>query len=699
MTTAREKLNEDIERAIADRGASDKLWAAMARSRENRATGLEQYGIDVEEMKSEDRRVKEGASCDPALVERFAESVRKNGGQVFLAKTEDDAMRYISELAKRAGVDLVVKSKSLTTEEIDFNHHMAEQGIRCVETDLGELIVQLNRERPVHLVAPAAHLSAIDIASIFSRELNKKVPADAEAILQEVRPYLRPLFLSAQMGVTGANIGIAETGTIIVETNEGNARLVASLPKVHVVVMGMEKIISSWEDVPRLLEAHAVSATGQSQTVYISVISQHLPLAGSSEGREFHVVILDNGRSKMRDDPSFEDALNCIRCGACMNICPTYGVVGGHVFGYRYPGPIGIPWTAEVHGVENATFAHLCIACGLCQHICPVDIDMPLMIAKVKQEEVARNGQPRVNGFFMSSERLAKMASASAPVSNWLIRGSSSRWLMEKLVGVDKRRTLPEFSRRRLRQRLRGAAQGSGERGKLVYFPDIYADYNDPELGFRAVMLLRALGYTVEVPALKWSGMPHISYGDVKKATQVAEHNLKVLEPFVSSGYEVVSTEPTAAYMLRESYPKLVPGESSRKVARVSAGFFAKIQRDLPDLRVKPAFTVDRPVGFHIPCHERALTGGEPAIAFLEKAGYEVRVVETGTCCGMAGTFGMKHGALGYDLSVAVGERLFELFRASKVGVVASESSVCAMQITDGTQLRVMHPLYFVDLL
>ena len=153
-----------------------------------------------------------------------------------------------------------------------------------------------------------------------------------------------------------------------------------------------------------------MSATGQSQTVYVSMISQHGPLAGSSEGREFHVVILDNGRSKMRDDPWFNDALNCIRCGACMNICPTYGIVGGHVFGYIYPGPIGIPWTENVHGLDKMAYSHLCISCGLCKEICPVDIDMPMMIAKVKEDEIAQNGQLRVNSFFTSSERLARLA-------------------------------------------------------------------------------------------------------------------------------------------------------------------------------------------------------------------------------------------------------------------------------------------------
>lgn len=293
MTTAREKLNEDIELAIANHQASDKMWRAMARGRENRAIGLQQFHVDVEEMKEGDRHVKVGVAGDPAVVQRFAESVRKNGGQVYFAKTGDDAVQYVAELAKRTGTSLIVKSKSLTTEEIEFNHHLEEKGVRCVETDLGELIVQLNHEKPVHLVAPAAHLSTSDIADIFSRELRKEIPADPEAILREVRPYLRPLFLTAQMGVTGGNIGVAETGSIVIETNEGNGRLVASAPKVHVVVIGMEKIVPSWEDVSRLVQAHAVSATGQPQTVYVSIISQHSPMAGSSEGREFHVVILD----------------------------------------------------------------------------------------------------------------------------------------------------------------------------------------------------------------------------------------------------------------------------------------------------------------------------------------------------------------------------------------------------------------------
>jgi L-lactate dehydrogenase complex protein LldF len=697
MASDRELLTEKIAKEIANREGSDKLWRTMERSRNNRAVAIETLRVDVEEMKRGDREVKVGVAADPGVVDQFANAVRKNGGQVFMAKTGDDAMRYVAEVAKRAGTKLVVKSKSLTTEEIEFNHHLEKEGIRCVETDLGELIVQLSHEKPVHLVAPAAHKSLEDVVEIFSKELKMNLPPDAEVILREVRKYLRPLFLSAEMGVTGANIGIAESGTMIIETNEGNARLVSSAPKVHVVIIGMEKVVRSWEDAARLVSAHAISATGQVMTVYVSMISQHVPLAGSSEGRELHVVILDNGRSRMRDDEWFSDALNCIRCGACMNICPTYGIVGGHIFGYIYPGPIGIPWTAEVHGLDKATFAHLCISCGLCKEICPVDIDMPLMIAKVKEEEVQKNGQLRVNSFFTSSERLAAAASATAPLSNWMLRRGLTRYLMERLVGVDRRRTLPSFSRRRLRDRLSGSLQGSGEAGKVVFFPDINADYNDPELGERAVRMLRSAGYHVEVPELAWSGMPFISYGEVAKATKVAKENLQRLKGYLSQGYRIVSTEPTAIYMLREVYPKLVPGEESAAARERSVGFFALLEELARAPQLKASFPVSDTVGFHIPCHERALSSGRPAIRFLERAGYSVRVVETGTCCGMAGTFGMKKGPLGYDLSMAVGDRLFERFKESACRIVATESSVCATQINDGAALKVLHPLYFVE--
>ncbi len=698
MANKREELIEKVRQALADPSTSDKLWGAMTRARESRAAAVEELHVDIHKMKETNKSIKTRAIADPSIIEKFAENVRQNGGRVFFAKTGEDAINYVAELSRRTGTKLIIKSKSLTSDEIEFNHELEKKGIKAVETDLGELIVQLAHELPVHLVMPAAHKSVEDIAEIFTQAIGSKIPAEHQTILKEVRKYLRPIFLSADMGLTGANVGIAESGSVIVETNEGNARLVSSLPKIHVVLIGMEKIVPSWDDAANLIMGHGISATGQQMTVYVSLVSRHLPMAGSSDGREFHVIILDNGRSKMRDDPWYVDGLNCIRCGACMNICPTYGVTTGHTFGYIYPGPIGIPWTANVHGLDKATFAHLCISCGLCREICPVDIDIPMMIAKVKSEEIAENGQLAVNSFFTSSESLARLASATAPMSNWFIRQGLSRYLMEKLVGVDRRRTLPAFSRKRLRSRLTALGQGTGQAGNVLFFPDIYADYNDPELGVRAITILRRLGYNVEVPSeLRWSGMPYISYGELEKATGVAEHNLRILEPYVSRGYSIVSTEPTATYMMREVYPKLVPGERTVTVGERSFPFFQFIEKDLSRLNLRPSEATSGAVGFHIPCHDRPLTSGTSAVEFLRRAGYEVQIVQTGSCCGMAGTFGMKHGPIGYDLSVAVGKKLFDLFRESRCGLIATESSVCSMQLTDGLHVRVLHPLYFVQ--
>lgn len=721
MTDLRDKLVEEIRSDLKDKESSQKLWTAMERGRSNRSTTIQNLGLDVEKFKESSRSVKVKASESRSrIVNQFAEKIKHNGGAVFFAKQGTDAIEYIAGICQRAKAVTVVKTKSLTSEEIELNHGLEKLGIKAIETDLGELVCQVAGEKPSHLVFPAIHKSAKDIADLFSKEYGEEISDDPSDILSHIRAHLRSTFLSADVGITGANVGIAETGSIIIETNEGNGRLVTSIPRIHIVIIGLEKIVSSWADASTLIQSHPISATGQLMTVYVSMISSHLPIEGKNEGREFHVVILDNGRSKMQEDPWFADALNCIRCGACMNICPTYGIVGGHTFGYIYPGPIGIPWTAEVHGLDKATFANLCISCGLCKEICPVDIDIPLMIAKVKEQEIEKDGQLLVNSFFVSSYKLARFASSTAPLSNWLMRTRVSRYLMEKTFGVDRHRTLPSFARKRLRPRVKETRKSvsipSGSEKKAVFFPDLYADFNDPELGLRAVMLLEALDYVVEIPEkLKWSGMPYISYGEISKATQVAIHNLDILSDYVDQGYEIVSTEPTAIYMMREVYPKLMENYDSslastgkgnsvdkerlvaraHKIEKVSNSFFQFIQNDLSRLDLRKSFEVEE-IGFHIPCHERALSSGRPALSFLERAGYTVRIVETGTCCGMAGTFGMKHGPLGYDLSMAVGDKLFERFRSSGCKTIATESSVCSTQLLDGLQdARVMHPLYF----
>jgi len=696
MPKGRQRLAAEVRRSIEEPERIGKLWEAMERGRANRAATIEQAGLDLPVFRDRVRSIKETAAQDPSIAEAFADAVRANGGRVLFAATGQEAVRYLLDVCRAQGAEFLVKSKSLTSEEIEMNQGLAAEGIRAIETDLGELLCQVAGEKPSHLVFPAIHMTSDRIAKMLTEEYGEPIASEPSSILSAVRAKLRPLFLAAKVGVTGANIGVAETGSVVVETNEGNGRLVTSVPRVHVALIGLEKIVRRWEDAADLVRGHAISATGQRMTVYVSLISQRQPVAGEPAGREFHVIILDNGRTRMRADPIFRDALNCIRCGACMNVCPTYGVTGGHVFGHIYPGPIGIPWTANVHGLEEAAFANLCVSCGLCHEICPVDIDIPFMIAKVKEQDVEAHGQPTAERFFMASEAFAKVACLVAPLANGLFRRAPARILMEWTLGVDRRRTLPPFARRTLRSRVNARGTKASRVGKVAFFPDLYAEYNNPDLGLKAIDILERLGYSVLIPDVRWSGMPYVSYGQLGKASALAAFNLRVLGPLVDEGYDIVSTEPTAVYMLRKVYPKLREGELAKKVGAHAYGFFEFIERGLANLPLRPSRDVAGVVGFHIPCHDRALTSGAPAMRFLERASYRVRTVETGTCCGIAGTFGMKSGWLGYDLSMAVGEKLFEQFRQSGCDLIATESSVCTLQLRDGLGRAILHPLDMV---
>ena len=701
MATDRyDRLKTKIETALEEKPKRTQLYNAMKRGRESRSAAIELLP-GGEAFCKEVRGIKLKCLDQQAeLVDRFADKMQDRGARVFLAEDGDEAIAYILELAATKGAKSVAKSKSLTSEEIEVNHPMEDAGMEVVETDLGELILQKVHEKPFHLVFPAVHKTAGEVAEIFKRVTGEDIPEDVDAIMQVVRKYLRPIFLNADIGMTGANVGVAETGAILIETNEGNARLVSSIPDVHICIMGREKIVDTIEDALMMMMAHPISAVGQHTTTYVTWMGGRSPL-GEGEGRgprESHIIILDNGRTRMKEDPLFQDALNCIRCGACMNICPTYGVVGGHTFGHIYPGPIGIPWTSEVHGLEEAgDFASLCISCGLCKEICPAQIDIPMMIAGVKDKDSGQHGHLRVNKALMAAESMARFGSAMAPLSNWVLRNSVFRWGMEKVVGIDRHRVLPPFNRRTLVKRFkkRGPKPGSNPIKKVAFFIDLYANYNNPELGLAAIERLEEMGCEVVIPAQRACGYPYIGYGDLKSARKVARENVAYFAPYVAEGFDVVTTEPTAAFCLKESYPKLLEeSEDSTQVAGNTYEYFEYLGLVEKDIPAEEASRFEgRKFGFHIPCHQRPLGSGGGAVKFLERRGAEVEVVETGTCCGMAGTFGLKAGVLGIQLSQAVGEPLFQAFRDADVEAIVTESSVCSIHLKEGTPLQVWHPL------
>lgn len=669
------------------------LYNAMKRGRDGRAATIREFE-DFNLYRHEIRRIKEKSIENMGeLLNRFIKEAEKRGAKVYVAKNGDEAISYIMDVVKRIGGKIIIKSKSLTSEEIEFNEAFEEAGYQVYETDLGEWVIQVAREKPVHLVFPAIHKTAEEVAVSFSRKYSESVDKDISSIMNFVRKKLRTVFLNAEVGVSGANVAIAETGSVIIETNEGNGRLVTSIPKVHIVLMGMEKIVEKIEDALPLIRGHAVSATGQRTTTYVSIITGRSPIAGD-EKRELHIVILDNGRSSMREDKWFKEALYCIRCGACMNICAPYGAATGHVFGYIYPGPIGIPWTANVHGLDKAKFAHLCISCGLCKEICPADIDIPMMIARVKELDVNMHGQLRVNRVLESYESFAPLMSNVAPIWNWLAKRKITRILMEKLLGIERNRPLPEFRRETFIKWYRRNYKEKGYEKKVVLFVDFFANYVKPELAVAVVDILDRAGFDVLVPPQKSSGYPYISYGDLKKAAEVAAYNVDNLYPYAEKGYDIVSIEPTATYTLKWTYPKLLDFDER---SRIVASKTYEVMEYIWMLYNRGVVRVERElkgrVGFHIPCHQRSLSSGKYSIALLREAGLEIEVKETGMCCGMAGTFGLKHGPIGFELSIAIGEPLFQLFKNDKLDYIVTESSVCKIQLEQGTGLNVIHPL------
>ncbi|MGA2410334.1 MAG: LutB/LldF family L-lactate oxidation iron-sulfur protein [Candidatus Binataceae bacterium] len=310
-----------------------------------------------------------------------------NGCKVFVARNAAEARDYIVRTARDAGAKLVVKGKSMTTEEIDLNPALEQAGMEVVETDLGEYIVQLRHERPSHIITPAIHLSKEDIGHLFADKLGIPYTAEPAELTQAARERLRKIFLSAQLGVTGVNFAIAETGTLVLIENEGNGRLSSTLPETYIAVMGIEKVIPRLEDLSHFLEILARTGTGQKLTTYCNFISgprRHGDLDGP---RNVHVVIMDNGRSDMLADPVLREALYCLRCGACLNVCPVYRRVGGHAYNSVYPGPIGSIVSPNLFGSAAGHMPFASTLCGACRDICPVKIDIPRILLHLRWQE------------------------------------------------------------------------------------------------------------------------------------------------------------------------------------------------------------------------------------------------------------------------------------------------------------------------
>jgi L-lactate dehydrogenase complex protein LldF len=341
---------------------------------------------DSDKLRDHAKRIKEHtlANLDKYL-EELEDSVQKAGGQVHWASTAADARQIVVEIAQEANCRRAVKSKSMTSEEIHLNPALEAAGIEVTETDFGEYIIQLAGERPSHLVAPAVHHTRESVARVLSRHTGEQLPDDAQTLAMTGRRLLRDKFYQADLGISGANFAVAETGTIVLVTNEGNGRLTTTCPRVHVALMGIEKVIPRLVDLPVFLKLLGRAATGQTLSVYTTLITGPRREGEIDGPEEFHLVILDNGRSKILATP-YRESLQCIRCGACLNACPVYRRIGGHAYGGVYAGPIGSILTPLYDSVSaNPDLPHASSLCGACQAACPLRINIPHMLIGLRE--------------------------------------------------------------------------------------------------------------------------------------------------------------------------------------------------------------------------------------------------------------------------------------------------------------------------
>lgn len=412
----------------------------------NRATLVELLGQDLwQELRQagHDVRLHAITHLDHYL-EQAEHAVTKAGGHVHWARDAGEANRIVLEIARQHHAKKVVKSKSMATEEIGLNHAMEAEGIQVIETDLGEYIVQLLGVGPAHIVVPAFHLSKEEIAALFREKLGVDAPPEPQQLTQIARAKLREEFLVADMGISGGNFLVAETGTVVMVTNEGNGRMCTTIPPLHVAVVGIDKVVPDWESLSVLLKLLARSATGQKLSCYTSFISGPPQSQQETGPREFHLILLDNGRSRILKTPETRETLLCIRCGACLNICPVYNNVGGYAYGWPISGPTGAMLAPQILGTQAAgALPFASTLCGACNDICPVKIPITEILLHLRRRVV--EGDAIERAVAPAVLRAGAQVGSVALRTPWLYRLGSTllKWLQVPLARDGWIRKLP----------------------------------------------------------------------------------------------------------------------------------------------------------------------------------------------------------------------------------------------------------------
>ncbi|GFN21862.1 L-lactate dehydrogenase (quinone) large subunit LdhH [Thermanaeromonas sp. C210] len=704
--------SRDFQQRLQKALQNPSLRGALERFADSYVVSREQVfaGRDFQALRERIAAIKaDAAGRYEELAREFARQVTERGGKVFFASSAAAARDYILKVAQEHRVTEIVKSKSFATEEIHLNEHLEGHGIRCFETDLAEWILQLMPgERPSHMVMPAIHLPKEEVARVFSNYLGEPVEPDIKNMVRIARRELRERFLRAGLGISGANIAVAETGTVIICTNEGNGRLATTVPPVHIAVFGYEKLVPRMMDVVPILEALPRSGTAQPITSYVTMITGPVPVErdGREGPKEFHVVLLDNGRLKMAADPVFKEALQCIRCAACTNVCPVFQLVSGQVYGFIYSGGIGSILTAFFNSLADAADPQsLCIGCRRCAEVCPAHVNIPDLVLRLRERVVKEQGLPlsyraALRGVVAHPGRMYTLVKAASRLQGPLSRGQPFIRRLPFFDNFTRGRSLPALAREPLRDRARRLAPPP-ERPRLraAFYSGCVIDFMYPEIGEAIFALLREAGAEIVFPAGQGCcGAPASYAGDPDTTLHLARLNIASLE---GAGADVVVTAcPTCAVALKYDYPRLLGRDEvwSRRAQSLAAKVkdFTELVGELGPLpRLQGEAEAAVKVTYHDSCHyKRHLHLDQVAREVLrEQAGVElVEMAESERCCGFGGSYTLKYP----EISRALLERKLRRIQETGAKVVATDCPGCLIQLRGGldqkgSPIRVMH--------
>jgi iron-sulfur cluster protein len=616
-------------------------------------------GLDFEAMRSELAVIKDDVRIRrKELLAEFIRNAEAAGSKVFVAKDTKEANDYVIRLAKEKGAKLIAKSKSMVSEEAHFNKALATHGIRAAETDLGEWIVQLAGQRPSHMVMPAIHMFKEEVAELFSKEAGKTVAPEIKALVDHARKRLRREYFDADIGLTGANFLIAETGGIGLITNEGNARLCATLPKVHVVFAGIHKLVPGIEEAIKITRLLPRNATGQLLTSYVTWIRGAVPTAG--ETKEQHIVLIDGGREALYESTACRDALRCIQCGACANVCPVFQTVGGHVFGSIYISAIGIILTAFYEGLEQAKeITRACIGCRSCVAVCPAKIDLEEIILHLRNEVTRQYGMGVVKnvafkavmknrGLFHSMVRAA--AKLQAPVTRkhqeeerQVIRHLPLHFMAKDLTEW---RDLPAIAPRPFRDIFATVPQNVANPSYRVgFFVGCGADFVYPEVGVSLIKVLNHLGVSVVFPPKQsCCGIPALYSGDTETGVYLAQQSV---EAFSEANVDyILAICPTCTMAIKRDFVERLADQplwSAKAVALAAKTMDASafLENVLGASATLPAATGATAVTYHDSCHlKRGSNVWKEPRALLRRVGYRIEEMKNSDrCCGFGGTY------------------------------------------------------------